>query len=126
MISTNDSFWERTMAAAAAATKTAPQMIRGGENHHASLKVKITGQNFLPCGRIFCAVEFRHAVLADTGTVTQVIRHARKERRWNFDTPAPARAFVGGGRTELTSVRPAAQGTLRWIYRAHGTLTSRR
>jgi len=36
------------MAATAAATKAATQMLRSGKNDHAAVKIKIAGQYFLP------------------------------------------------------------------------------
>ena len=114
------------MAATAAATEAAPQMMLGGENHQACVKIKITGQNPLPGGRISCAMKIRDALLADAGAVPLMFRPAPEEFHWNLDLSAPALVLASGGRTELASVQPAAHRTPRWMDHVHGTFTSTR
>ena len=54
----------------------------------------------------------RNARAADAGFVLQFHWYLREQRFGDLRLGAPARAFVGGGRTELALVRTAAQWTL--------------
>jgi hypothetical protein len=97
------------MPAIAAATITAPQMKRGGENHQAAVKIKITRQNFRRRGDIDGAMKLHHARAADAGPVLQLRRNACNKFFGDFHLGAPARAFIGGNSAKLAIIRLAAE-----------------
>ena len=101
------------MAAAAAATMAPPQMILLGENHFpVGGKIKISDPRRL---RRFTFVKFFDAVGADASTIALRFRHLRQQFRRHFYLGAPARAFVGGGRTKLARIRRATKRTPTWV-----------
>ena len=68
------------MTAAVVATITAPQMIRGGENHQPAIKIKVAGQDFWwrNAARLG-AMKFHHARPANAGFIPQIRRDLRDE-----------------------------------------------
>jgi len=97
------------MTAAAAAAMTTAQMILLGENHFSiGVEIKIPDTHRL---RHLALVKFCDAPGADAGAVVERFRHLRQQFRRHFHLGTPARAFVGGGRTELATIRFAAERT---------------
>jgi len=64
------------MATVIAATITAPQMIRGGEDHQPVVEIKVAGPDLWPGDPTFLgAMKFHDAVPTDAGFVAQFRRH---------------------------------------------------
>lgn len=103
----------RTMAAVIAATVATPQMIRGGEDHQAAVEIEVAGPKLWPGNPTFLgAMKFHDALAADAGFVAQFRRHARQQLLGDRNCGAPAWAFVGRSRAELTLIGSPAQWTL--------------
>jgi hypothetical protein len=104
------------MPAVVPATKTAPQMILGRENHQAALiKIIIARmQSRVVLGRT-PAMKRSDTRATETPAVALLRWHASQQLRRKFNRRAPARAFVGGSGAKLAIVRPAAQQTSRSI-----------
>jgi len=116
------------MPAAAAATKAAPSMMFGGENHEAVVEIKITGPNLRRRAGILGTVKFHDARAADAAFIFQFRGHAREQRFGDFHLRAPAPAFVSGGRTKLAIVRRAAEraaGRIKCRWRIHAGICPR-
>jgi hypothetical protein len=98
------------MTAAVVATITAPQMIRGGENHQPAIKIKVAGQDFWwrNAARLG-AMKFHHARPANAGFIPQIRRDLRDEFVGDFYFRAPARPFVGGDGAKLAIIRLTAE-----------------
>jgi hypothetical protein len=92
------------MAASAFTTESAPQMIRGGENHQAGFKIKIAGQNFSSLGLQRFALKSKNAGATNAGFIFQIGRNLVKERTGNIRPRTPARPFVGRAGAELAIV----------------------
>ena len=104
------------MPAIVPATKAAPQMILGGENHQAVLvEIIIAGTQSRIAVRRAPMMKRPHASAADAPAIALLRRHASQQLSGKFNRRAPARAFVRGGGAELAIVGSAAQRTTRGV-----------
>jgi len=98
------------MPAIVAATKAAPQKIRGGEHDQAvRIEIRISGLKFVRTGNCFVGRNLRYASVADAGATACFERYAGEEFVRDARRLAPAWAFVSCRRAKPTVVRFATQ-----------------
>ena len=100
------------MPAAAATTIAAAEMVGGGKNHEAVLKIKIAGRKG-GRGRAG-SMPVCHTRLANAGLIAPIGRDLVEQGFGNFDLRAPAGAFIGRGGAELAVIGQAAQRAIGW------------